>query len=230
MDVTEQVLYSHRVYGGSDSTRRSSLAGSKSLNYANGASIQKPIEQYTNRIPCSLPFKGEIGWYGAENIFIRVDLSELQEYTATCYLDNTYECATVDYNYFDLFDYYEVANIYDDDIATVNTYEAATINENKLPVNLYRPYVSVELTNLKTQNKYIDRDVSVRLYTKDKEEHPYDYMYIPSNGYFYIGIHGRNTKKLSYNIECYIGEEYKSLNNIEERKYIMNYRPHGPHY
>ena len=43
MDVTQEILRNTKLYGASDYTAAHSLASSKSLNYAEGASIQKPI-------------------------------------------------------------------------------------------------------------------------------------------------------------------------------------------
>ena len=79
------------------------------------------------------------------------------------------------------------------------------------------PYVGVSLSNLKTGNKYIDAWFDVRLYTKAREEHPYDEMYLPVKDYFYIGFHARNTKRLPYNVECLIGTGFKTKNEIDPR-------------
>ena len=88
------------------------------------------------------------------------------------------------------------------------------------------PYVSVDVLNLKTNNIYVDDWLDVRLYTRDKEEHPYDKMYVRSNDVFYIGFHARNTKRLPYNVECLVGNEYKSNKELtdEQRRYIAKTR------
>ena len=95
------------------------------------------------------------------------------------------------------------------DLTTVNTYEPAAILQNRLGT-LSDAYISVELENLKTGNKYIDSWFDVRLYTKDRMEHPYNKMYVRIKDFFYIGFHARNTKRLPYNVKCVIGQEYIS--------------------
>ena len=65
----------------------------------------------------------------------------------------------------------------------------------------------IDLTNLKTGNKYNDDWIDVRLYTKYREEHPYDQMWIGYKDSFYLGVHARNTRRLPYNILCIIGKE-----------------------
>ena len=82
-----------------------------------------------------------------------------------------------------------------------------------------RPRVKINLKNLKTGNIYLDSWLDVRLYTQDREEHPYDVMYCGRRDSFYIGFHARNTKRLPYNVECIIGEEY--LTDSELKKDIL---------
>ena len=103
----------------------------------------------------------------------------------------------------------------DKDLVTENTYEPAQIVNSLASIN--NPYVGVSLANLKTGNKYIDAWFDVRLYTKAREEHPYDEMYLPVSDYFYIGFHARNTKRLPYNVECLIGTGYKPKNEVDPR-------------
>ena len=63
------------------------------------------------------------------------------------------------------------------DLFTVNTYEPAQI-DTKLDSASLSTLISINLENLKTGNKYIDAWFDVRIYTKDREEYPYDFMYI----------------------------------------------------
>jgi len=106
------------------------------------------------------------------------------------------------------------------DLNIVNTFDPANI---KVTVNnKTNPYVSIELKNLKTGNIYIDSWLDSRLYTANQEEHPYDKMYVRANDCFYLGVHARNTRRLPYNIECIIGNEYKGYSELtdEDRRYI----------
>ena len=99
-------------------------------------------------------------------------------------------------------------------------YDSAAIIRSEVP-DIARPMVKVELKNLKTGNKYIDSWLDVRLYTMDRQEHPYDVMYCGKRDFFYIGFHARNTKRLPYNVECTIGEEYLSDSEIDSA-YMMH--------
>jgi len=99
-------------------------------------------------------------------------------------------------------------------------YESAAISQNTLP-NLAEGYLSVDLNNLKINNKYIDSWLDVRLYTKQREEHPYEKMYVRPHDFFYIGFHARNTRRLSYNVECVVGLEYLEYGSIPDKRYIM---------
>ena len=74
---------------------------------------------------------------------------------------------------------------------------------------------------LKTGNKYIDAWFDVRLYTKNREEHPYDKMYVRLNDFFYIGFHARNTRRLPYNVKCVIGQEYLSGAEVNAMRYSL---------
>ena len=209
-DVTQKILDIHRIYGSSDNTAPAGLSSSKSLNYANGASIQKPEVSKLTTIPYTFNWQDSIGLFGVENHFVKIDMKIIDQGNNTIivgvYEDpritpgpgvevNTFQAAVIDENR---------------DLTVVNTYEPATIEYGGLP-RYASPRVSVELINNKTGNKYTDRDLDVRLYTKDKQEWAYDKMYLPSDDFFYIGFHARNTRRLPYNVSCRIGEEYLNL-------------------
>jgi hypothetical protein len=92
-------------------------------------------------------------------------------------------------------------------------------------MGIYRKFgglLSIDLKNLKTGNTYIDSWLDVRLYTADREEHPYDRMYIRENDFFYIGFHARNTRRLPYNVDCLVGDVYVREDSLtdDERRYI----------
>jgi hypothetical protein len=215
MDVTQEILRNTQTYGASDYTAPWSLAPSKSLNYAKGASIQKPVREKVTILPRRLKYEDTVGLFGAENVFIRVDLKILDTGNL-CYEEMHWQCLRITANDSELANTYYTAVMDPDlDLETVETYEPAQITNVLGGVD--SPHVGVSLRNLKTGNKYIDAWFDVRLYTRERQEHPYDLMYLPLNDYFYIGFHARNTKRLPYNVECLIGVDYKAKNDIDSR-------------
>ena len=215
MDVTQEILNNHLVYGSSDNTAPSGIAASKSLNYAKGASIQKPVLENVSVLPRRLKYADTVGLFGAENVFVKVDLN-IKDTGNLCFEEPGWECLRITPDAFPIVNtYYSAVIDYEKDLDTVNTYEPARITNSLASIN--NPYVGVSLANLKTGNKYIDSWFDVRLYTKAREEHPYDEMYLPPSDYFYIGFHARNTKRLPYNVECLIGTGYKPKNEVDPR-------------
>ena len=81
-------------------------------------------------------------------------------------------------------------------------------------------FLKVDLENLKTGNQYIDSWFDVRLYTRDRKEHPYNKMYVHLNDVFYIGFHARNTKRLPYNVSCDVGQQYIPIELLEDERYL----------
>ena len=220
MDVTEEVLRNHIAYGSSDYTASHSLSSSKSLNYASGASIQKPEKTEVRFIPFTLNYRDSVGLFGSENHFVKVNIDIDPSVVGACYEEEFWECAMLSDESGTVNDYEPAAVLYDEDLETVNTYEPALFDLSL--VTVFDGYVSVDLQNLKTGNKFIDSWFDVRLYTSAREEHPYDKMYVRANDFFYIGFHARNTKRLPYNVDCIIGEEYLSADKLtaEQRKCI----------
>jgi len=215
MDVTQEILNNVQRYGGSDNTAPQGLAASKSLNYAKGASIQKPVEEKVSVLPRRLKYADTVGLFGTENVFIRVDLN-IKDTGNLCFEEAGWQCLKITQGSFPIVEtYYTAVMDMDKDLETFNTYEPAVITNSLGAIK--NPYVGVLLDNLKTGNKYIDAWFDVRLYTKGRDEHPYDEMYLPTNDYFYIGFHARNTKRLPYNVECLIGTGLKSKNDIDPR-------------
>ena len=87
---------------------------------------------------------------------------------------------------------------------------------------MQRPLVKIDLHNLKTGNKYIDAWFDVRLYKPNREEHPYDVMYVDPKGFFYIGFHARNTKRLPYNVNMTVaGQLYSEYDLKPDQKRFL---------
>jgi hypothetical protein len=209
-NVTPQILKSHQIYGSSDNTNPAYLSANRSLNYAEGGSIHKPEVDRVTIIPYTINYQDTVGLFGKENHFVRVNVNVNKDYAFACFEEPGWECARITPDDMELFNMYYTGVVDESkDLTTVNTYDPAIIRRDKLG-NLFNAYISVDLENLKTGNKYIDSWFDVRLYSKTREEHPYDKMYVRLNDFFYIGFHARNTKRLPYNVKCVIGREYIS--------------------
>ncbi len=220
-DVTQRILDRHIIYGASDNTQPAYASSNKSLNYAAGGSITSPEKQRVTIIPFELKYNDTVGLFGKENHFIRIDININKNIAFECFEEKYWECGNYNQNQYPTEATYTQALIDEAIVPPVdNTYVPAELNEPFL-ATLPDSYISVDLANLKTGNKYIDAWFDVRLYSKTREEHPYDKMYVRLNDFFYIGFHARNTKRLPYNVSCLIGKEYDSLNNIPDKRYIM---------
>ena len=229
MDVTNEIRKNHLIYGASDYTASHRHASGRSLNYAAGPSITRPAIQNVTIIPYTLKYESAVGLFGAENYFVKVNLDILNNATDVCFEEPFWSCGYVDYSY-DIPDPFYGTGLVDknqfpnDDAG----YVQANVNEIYLP---YLPgsdaYISVDLNNLKVGNIYMDDWLDVRLYTKDREEHPFEKMYVRSNDFFYIGIHARNTKRLAFNVECVLGQEFLEYDAIKEKQLIMKSTAYG---
>ena len=219
MDVTQEVRRNHIIYGASDYTAPHGLASGKQLNYAEGATIIKPSVQSCTVVPFTFKYEDAVGLFGTENHFVRINLNITGDVVKACYEETGWKCAimgnrTYEETYWDK----AVVNEFAPELDPV--YSSAAILGDSLP-NLKDGYLSVDLNNLKVNNMYIDDWLDVRLYTKDREEHPYDKMYVKPRDFFYIGFHARNTRRLSYNVECVVGLEYVEYTSIPDKRFIM---------
>ena len=220
MNVTQEIQKNHIVYGASDYTAPGGLSASKALNYAKGPTITNPDRTSVSVIPYSIRYADSVGLFGAENYFLRVDLDIQADIARACFEEEGWECAYINWEYIDTDSNYDAAVIDGTGDSIVNTYQSATILENKLP-RLPDGYISIDLENIKTNNKFIDDWLDIRLYTQDREEHPYNTMYVRGRSHFYIGVHARNTKRLPYDIMCTVGSVYRTYDSIEDKSLIM---------
>ena len=210
MDVTRQILAHNNIYGASDYTGPHTLSASRSLNYVKGPSISRPDVENLNVIPFKFKYEDAVGLFGAENYFVKVNINLDKRFSQGCFEEEWYECAEITAAE-EEDPFYASAEIdYAGDPVTLNTYEPAVINLAPPLPTIYDPWVSVSLENLKVNNIYIDDWLDVRLYTKDRKEHPSNFMYVRPNDFFYLGVHARNTRRLPYNIELTVGEELRS--------------------
>ena len=66
MDVTAEIQRNNNVYGPSTYTGKHTLSASRSLNFAEGASIQKPQVENLSVIPFTFKYQDAVGLFGAE--------------------------------------------------------------------------------------------------------------------------------------------------------------------
>ena len=287
MDVTNEILYNHLIYGGSDNTNPAYTSSSKCLNYANGGTMQRAETQRVTVLPFVINYQDTVGLHGSENHFVKIQL-KLDGLALECYEEEGWRCATIS-NEIPSFD--EDGNIYEytkpdqlavidveqdteedaeywfdtssepewddlletpeapiedveymdeedlalidgtldtkEDEATWTDYYTRAIyaRDTYVPANLLPnsaktnsgTRVKIDLNNLKTGNQYIDSWLDIRLYNKERMEHPYDIMYVAPREFFYIGFHARNTRRLPYNVECAIGVGGDGLRGLEQR-------------
>lgn len=222
MDVTDAIQQINTKMGQGGNSLENSVSSNKSLNFAEGATIQKPTMTGTlTRLPYTFKFKGTTGLGGAENQFFQID-SDVKDYgvsdqvfegpylvafiTPGCDTDTYYDCALIDEN--------------KDLEPIVNTYEPAVISDNLVGIN--RPVFTVRLKNNGTGNQYVDNWLDVSLYTKQRFVHPEDGMIIFGKDKLYIGFHARNTRRLDYDVEVIVGEAFTSYYQLtDEQKRLM---------
>ena len=229
MDVTQEVLNSTLTYGSSGSTQQEYLSVSKSLNFGRGASIQKALHESVSSAGYSISYADSVGLEGAENKYIKFDIDIVDTYKD--YGDE---------------DGWDPMSLTDDDPTTVNDYDTVVydVAADLAPVSTYNPaaivsslpkypdgYIGINLENLKTNNIYVDSRLDIRLYNRNREEHPYDQMYLNYKDSFYIGLHARDTKRLPYNIKCTVGTDiisYSEMTADEKKKVVRSDVPYCP--
>ena len=226
MDVTDQVIQSHIQYGGSDYNNPDYFAAQRSLNYAApGGSITKPAQMEINYFPSKVNWKDSIGLFGSENMFVKVTLDVDFKVITADPIINTYYPAVKTVENQVAADPYTTLNAggntprsgqayIDDtlDLTIVNDYEPATINETIEPIA--DGVLSVVLENKGTGNQYVDKHLDVRLYNRERMEHPYDVMYVRPKDFFYIGFHARNTRRLPFDVTVRIGDLYRVKSEV----------------
>ncbi len=222
MDVTQQILSTVQTYGGTSNNNPRSLASSKNLNFAKGTSIEKAVVQNVTAFPVKLRYSDQIGLFGSENLFIRFQLNITDAITRIESIEEPDGYLTVLNTRITLdgaTDNYETATetygVTDSDV----NYSAADFLSTI--TNPATTRISVNLTNLKTGNRFVDNWLDVTIYDKNKKAHSYDLMYLKPNDYFYIGFHSRAPKRIPFNVEVEIGREYLSVFNMtaQQKRY-----------
>ena len=221
MDVTEQILAHHQIYGSSDSTSQSYVASGQCFNYSKGNTIQKPIEYGVSVFPFKADLKGEVGLFGAENVFFKFNVN-VKDSATFCLEEPGWVCADIDQslqpiNPADEYTFNPINNsnvVQTQGQAYISYEDVLDTSPGYLPADLNFPnYIknynefSVYLENRGTNNIYVDSHIDGRLYKVNKEEHPYELMYIAAKDCVYVGIHARNTKRLPFDMTIYFGYE-----------------------
>lgn len=229
INVTGEIRRNHHIYESSGSTGQHSNAASKSLNYANGASIQRPWEMVIYSLPREDKWEDAVGLFGAENKFIKYTPDPKIEYANSCFEDDSYECAQLEQDPVPEVEYLPID--YDNrDFPPEDTYEQLMVTANALPKYYDSDYYSVEIINNGVGNIYMDDWLDVRLYNKDRDEHPFTKMWLPLTEPFYVGFHARNTKRLSYNVDILIGKKILPTSGIKNKQEIRKLLAFGNQY
>ena len=222
MNVTAEINKNIQQYGGSASSREDYLSSNKALNFAGGSNnINSAVGQSITAIPQFLDIKDEVGLFGAENNFIKIDLNILSSTTIFENIDskeNTY-LPVWTFNETEIINDFETAEFdFTLDIPIVNSYEPAFISND---LSQYRrPIISVSVQNLKSGNQYLDNWLDYQVYDNNKNPIDYDDFYIDVKSDFYLGFFARNTKRIPVNFKVLIGIEYLEFTDLsaDQRK------------
>ena len=222
MNVTAEINNKIQQYGGSASSREDYLSANKALNFAGGSNnINSAAAQTVTAIPQFLDIKDEVGLFGAENNFIKIDLNILSSTTIFENIDskeNTY-LPVWTFNETEIINDFETAEFdFTLDIPIVNSYEPAFISND---LSQYRrPIISVSVQNLKSGNQYLDNWLDYQVYDNNKNPIDYDDFYIDVKSDFYLGFFARNTKRIPVNFKVLIGIEYLEFTDLsaDQRK------------
>ena len=227
MDVTQQIN-KQMITSGGGSSRPEYFSVNKSLDRSKGSnSLMNAETQRVTAIPYAANYKDNVGLFGAENIFIKVDL-DVQNSTdfgegGLIVIDGYFE-VTIGSDVDTLY-YTQAFADYSKDLLPIENDYLPAVFTNELKY-VQRPLVKIDLNNIKTGNKYIDSWFDVRLYKPNREEHAYDIMYINPQSFFYIGFHARNTKRLPYNVRMTVaGELISEFDLTKEQKRFLASSP-----
>ena len=217
MDVTSSINQIQNTYGGGSNSIANALSSSKALNFAEGGSIQKAVKTgIITQLPFVFNFKGTVGSFGANNQFFEIS-TNIIDYGIGSATRGDYKQGVI-YRQEDTDPYYDAVVIdYDSDLEpVVNTFLKAEISDELS--SILKPVFSLSLINNGSGNKYEDCWLDTRLYSKYKEEHPYDEMLFRDKDKFYIGFHARNTRRLDYDVQLVLGLEYMSEYELNEQE------------
>lgn len=225
-NVSNQILDSHIKYGGSDNTNQNSTANGK-LNYVHGPSFSHawPMDIYTPNN--TQVWEDAIGLQGAENKFIRYNPKFGDTVDNICWEEPGWDCLKKTDDAEQDPKYEGVAELGDDQTSTGMVYLPARYLQTYPFPKLKDGWMSVRVENLGTGNTYNDKWFDVRLYTKDREEHPYDLMYVRKDEHFFVGFHARNTRQIAYNVKIHVAEVYVEYDRIIDKRFVRRTNDYG---
>ena len=223
MDVTQQINR-QMITSGGGSSRPEYYAVNRSLDRSKGSnSLINADTQRVTAIPFKANYKDTVGLFGAENVFIKVQLdvqNSLDLGEGGIEIDGYIDLTVGPDRNTDIY-WEEAFDDYSKDLLPIENTFLPAVFTNQLNY-VQRPLVRIDLNNLKTGNKYIDSWFDVRLYKPNREEHAYDIMYINPKDFFYIGFHARNTKRLPYNVDMTVaGKLYSEYDLTKEEKRFL---------
>jgi len=254
VDVTDQIRQYNELYGSSNNTQQGGLAASKSLNYATAPTIQQSQHVGVTVYPFTFRLVGQVGLFGAENYYLRVDVNLLTP-LAPEFEEPGYEPAVVTFGDDPIVNTYEPAFInFDLDPPPPDPDPEAQVTPEQQPsttccafiggtpadplLNCYYgarflnvipttfdPWVSIDLNNIGVNNIYIDTWLDTMLYTRERRMWGYDRMYVRPKDVFYVGIHARNTRHLPYNVNVTVGLELLQGEDIVDKDLIAYNNP-----
>lgn len=191
-DVTNAVQRIRNTYGGSDNTNPRNSSANKSINYTSGNTPFNAKELRVTVAPSSLTLTGEVGLFGVENDFIKVNLNILNVGASDGLIpdsDSYFAARSIQQTDASIYDGAEINDALD--LTVVNDYVPASLLDTL--ANYYLPVIDIQLVNNGTGNIYIDSHVDVTLYTEDRRPISYDDAFVSSQGCFFIGVHARKT-------------------------------------
>ena len=221
MSVTRQIRRTNLKYGASVNTNPNNYVASKALNLSKGPSITRPDNLEVSVIPYALNYKDTVGLFGTDNYYLKVRLNIVGDIVKEFFEEEGWNSAELQPRVVDNTPSYLGAEVDYDTVEGDVDWTGVEFPQVGLPAIGDEEYLSVEIINNGTGNIYVDNHVDIRLYTRDKQEHPYDLMYITRYDFFYIGVHARNTRVLPYDFELRIGGQYRHVSLIEDKRYIM---------
>ena len=174
------------------------------------------------RAPFTLNFKGTTGLFGAENQFIEIPVKVTDFFPDIPVVNGDYIDPTIT-NIADNEQFFQPGNIDPlSDNVDVNQFQFGIVTNDILQTG--KALFSVVINNKGTGNMYEDRWLDVQLYTKEREEHPYDLMWLRPVDKFYVGFHARNTRRLNFDVDVTIGRAYTSEYALTpaERRFLPN--------